>query len=87
MRAVSYVERLEFDFPGSVFKNAFLFGDVDNDKSDELVVGNENGDVFIYKGNASKCWRRANDLGMVSYILMLIFNVLSFYQTHKWSYN
>ncbi|XP_057379649.1 KICSTOR complex protein ITFG2-like [Daphnia carinata] len=76
MRAVSYVERLEFDFPGSVFKNAFLFGDVDNDKSDELVVGNENGDVFIYKGNASKCWRRASDLGMVTAIgVGDIFNV------------
>ncbi|XP_046443270.1 KICSTOR complex protein ITFG2-like isoform X2 [Daphnia pulex] len=68
MRAVSYVERLEFDFPGSVFKNAFLFGDVDNDKCEELVVGNENGDVYIYKGSASKCWRRASDLGMVTAI-------------------
>lgn len=73
MRAVSYVERLEFDFPGSVFKNAFLFGDVDNDKCEELVVGNEAGDVFVFKGTSSKCWRRASDLGMVSFTLTSYF--------------
>lgn len=72
MRAVSYVERLEFDFPGSVFKNAFLFADVDNDKCEELVVGNEGGDLFVYKGTANKCWRRACDLGMVCFIYLTI---------------
>ena len=65
MRAVSYVERLEFDFPGSVFNNAFLFGDVDNDGCNELIVGNEVGDVFVFKGDSNKCWRKANELGMV----------------------
>ena len=65
MRAVSFVERLEFDFAGSVFRNGLAFGDVDNDKSNELVVGNESGEVCIFKGTSTKCWRKASDLGMV----------------------
>lgn len=65
MRAVSFVERLEFDFSGSVFRNGLAFGDVDNDRCNELVVANENGEVFIFKGSANKCWRKACDLGMV----------------------
>lgn len=65
MRAVSFVERLEFDFPGSVFRNGLAFGDVDNDRCNELVVANENGEVYIFKGSSNKCWRKACDLGMV----------------------
>ena len=32
----------------------------------ELVVGNVNGELLVYKGQDSKPWRRALDLGMVS---------------------
>ena len=70
MRAVSFVERLEFDLPspgGSVFKNAIALGDVDNDSMMELVIGSDCGEVLIFKGNyaGNKYWRKACDLGMV----------------------
>ena len=70
MRAVSFVDRLEFDFPGCVFKNAIALGDVDNDGMHEFVVGNQSGDVFIFKGTVNKCWRKASDLGMVSALVI-----------------
>lgn len=49
MRAVQFVENIEFDFHGPVVRNGLALGDVDNDGNDELVVGNENGDVSIFK--------------------------------------
>lgn len=49
MRAVNFVENIEFDFQGPVVRNGLALGDVDNDGNDELVVGNENGDVSIFK--------------------------------------
>lgn len=49
MRAVSFVENIEFDFTGPVLRNGLTFGDVDNDGNQELVVGNEEGDLSIYK--------------------------------------
>lgn len=66
MRAVSFFERVEFDFPGSVYKNALVFGDVDNDNHQELIVANECGDLHIFKGGQNKCWRKARELGMVT---------------------
>lgn len=80
MRAVSFVERLEFDFPGSVFRNGLAFGDVDNDNCNELVVGNECGEVCIFKGTSNKCWRKACDLGMVPYIEYTFRKFLGFIQ-------
>jgi len=70
MRAVSFVDRIELDFSGSVFKNAITLGDVDNDGMYELVVGNQNGEVFIFKGTNNKYWRRACDLGMVTALVI-----------------
>jgi len=70
MRAVSFVDRLELDFSGSVFKNAITLGDVDDDGMHELVVGNQNGDVYIFKGTGNKYWRKASDLGMVSALVI-----------------
>lgn len=49
MRAVSFVENIEFDFAGPVLRNGLALGDVDNDGNDELVVGNEDGDLCIFK--------------------------------------
>lgn len=49
MRAITLGKRYEFEFPGNVVKNALTLGDVDNDGSNELVVGNQSGDVCIFK--------------------------------------
>lgn len=49
MRSVSLVEHIEFDFTGPVLRNGLTLGDVDNDGHQELVVGNEDGDVSIFK--------------------------------------
>lgn len=49
MRAISLVDRLEFDFCGNVVRSTITLGDVDNDRLNELVVGNENGDLVIFK--------------------------------------
>lgn len=49
MRAITLVKRYEFEFPGNVVKNALTLGDVDNDGSNELIVGNHTGDVCIFK--------------------------------------
>lgn len=49
MRAISLVNRLEFDFGGNVVRNGVKLGDVDNDGNNELVVGNEAGELCIFK--------------------------------------
>lgn len=49
MRAISLVNRLEFEFTGNVVRKGLALGDVDNDGRNELIVGNESGDLFIFK--------------------------------------
>lgn len=49
MRAISLVNRLEFDFGGNVARKAITLGDVDNDGNNELVIGNESGELVIFK--------------------------------------
>ncbi|XP_039278782.1 KICSTOR complex protein ITFG2 [Nilaparvata lugens] len=66
MRAVCFVERIEFEFSGNVFKNAITLGDVDNDGHSELIIGSSDGDILIFKGD--KCWQKLSGLGMVSAI-------------------
>lgn len=66
MRAVCFVERIEFELSGNVFKNAITLGDVDNDGHSELIIGNSDGDISIFKGD--KCWQKLSGLGMVSAI-------------------
>lgn len=51
MRAISLINHLEFDFNGSVVRKGVTLGDVDNDGNHELVVGNEDGEVVIFKVN------------------------------------
>ncbi|XP_023015849.2 KICSTOR complex protein ITFG2 [Leptinotarsa decemlineata] len=50
MRAISLVKKIEFEFTGNVARNAVTLGDVDNDGCNELIVGNQNGDIAIFKG-------------------------------------
>lgn len=50
MRAISLVNRIEFEFRGNVARNAIVLGDLDNDGSNELVIGSDNGKVAIFKG-------------------------------------
>lgn len=49
MRAVNFVERLQWDVPGNVFRHGLAIGDVDNDGDNELVVGTSEGDLYIFK--------------------------------------
>lgn len=49
MCEISLINHLEFDFSGSVVKKGIALGDVDNDGCIELVVGNDNGEVAIFK--------------------------------------
>lgn len=50
MRAISLVDRLEFDFSGNILRKGLTLGDVDNDGVSELVVGGELGNVSVFKG-------------------------------------
>ncbi|KAG9509377.1 KICSTOR complex protein ITFG2 [Fragariocoptes setiger] len=50
----------------SVTKNALVIGDADNDRKNELVCANLQGELAIFKGHKSSCIARANDLGMVT---------------------
>ncbi|XP_076064601.1 KICSTOR complex protein ITFG2-like [Oratosquilla oratoria] len=68
MRVVAYVEHLEFEFEGNIVKNAICLGDVDNDGQNELVVGSENGNLALFKGENKRPIRTASDLGMVTAI-------------------
>lgn len=67
-RTVSFVERIEVDFVGNLFKKAIILGDVDNDQANELVVCNTEGDLHIFKGSNSSPWRKCSDLGMLTCI-------------------
>ncbi|XP_064602402.1 KICSTOR complex protein ITFG2-like [Liolophura sinensis] len=66
MRAVSFVERLEIDFHGGLFNQAVALGDVDNDKGNELVLGNIEGELAVYKGSKTTPWKKCADLGMIT---------------------
>ncbi|GLV45811.1 hypothetical protein CBL_02831 [Carabus blaptoides fortunei] len=68
MRSVSLVEHIEFDFTGPVLRNGLTLGDVDNDGHQELVVGNEDGDVSIFKG--TECWQTLSGLGFIACVVI-----------------
>ncbi|CAG9768159.1 unnamed protein product [Ceutorhynchus assimilis] len=50
MRAISLVQKLEFEFSGNIARNAVTLGDLDNDGCNELVIGNDEGVIAIFKG-------------------------------------
>jgi hypothetical protein len=66
MREVSFVKRLKFDFNGSVTKRALVIGDADNDRQNELVCANLQGDLAIFKGRNPNRFGCADNLGMVT---------------------
>lgn len=66
VRSTCFVDHLEFEFSGSIFQNAIDLGDVDNDGELELIVGNMNGDLVIYKHD--RFWQKISNLGMITAI-------------------
>ncbi|NXY46275.1 ITFG2 protein, partial [Ceuthmochares aereus] len=66
MRSVSYVQRVALDFGGSLFPHAVCLGDADNDALNELVVGDTNGKLYVYKNDDSKPWAVRSCQGMLT---------------------
>uniref|UniRef100_UPI00398E35DE KICSTOR complex protein ITFG2 isoform X5 n=1 Tax=Pristiophorus japonicus TaxID=55135 RepID=UPI00398E35DE len=66
MRSVSYVERVALDFSGNLFTQAICLGDTDNDGLNELVVGDTNGKLYVYKSDDCKPWITRSCIGMVT---------------------
>lgn len=64
MRSVSFVKCFEFLFDGNIYQNALTLGDVDNDGNNELIIGNTNGNLFIYKEQS--CIQTIDKLGMIT---------------------
>ena len=65
-RSVSFVENLQLEISDNLFNEALLLADVDNDGDSELVVGQINGELSIFKGSSTKSWRRCLHLGMIT---------------------
>ncbi|CAL1547112.1 unnamed protein product [Lymnaea stagnalis] len=66
MRTVSFVERIEVEFHGNILTQAMVLADIDNDMSNELIVGNIDGYVAIFKGESPKPWKKTNISGMLT---------------------
>ncbi|XP_015727318.1 KICSTOR complex protein ITFG2 [Coturnix japonica] len=66
MRSVSYVQRVALEFSGSLFPHAICLGDADNDTLNELVVGDTNGKLYVYKNDDSKPWTVRSCQGMLT---------------------
>jgi len=66
MKTLSLVHSIELPFSGNLLKEAICVGDCDNDGFGEIVVGNTDGELFIYRSN--KCIFYASDLGCISAI-------------------
>ncbi|NWU05127.1 ITFG2 protein, partial [Cephalopterus ornatus] len=66
MRSVSYVQCVALDFAGSLFPHAICLGDADNDTLNELVVGDTNGKLYVYKNDDSKPWAMRSCQGMLT---------------------
>ena len=65
-RSVSFVENLQLEINDSLFNESILLADVDNDEDYELVLGQINGDLLIFKGSSNKPWRACHHLGMIT---------------------
>ncbi|XP_076450003.1 KICSTOR complex protein ITFG2-like [Babylonia areolata] len=62
-RNVSFVDSIELQFHGNVMTQTLDLGDVDNDGGNELVVGNIDGDLAVFKGDSSVPLKKASNLG------------------------
>ncbi|KAM7287009.1 KICSTOR complex protein ITFG2 isoform X3 [Ixodes scapularis] len=65
MRAVSFLDKVEYEFVGNFLQDAICLGDADNDKGIELVAANLHGDLAVFKYRQSRPWATASDLGAV----------------------
>lgn len=70
MRAVSFLDKVEYEFVGNFLQDAICLGDVDNDKNIELVAANLHGDLAVFKFQQSRPWATASDLGSVSSVIV-----------------
>ncbi|XP_071955455.1 KICSTOR complex protein ITFG2-like isoform X2 [Antedon mediterranea] len=66
MRSVTFVDKVELEFEGNLLSNNVILGDINNDGEHELVVGNVEGDLNIFKGDAVTAWARCSGLGMIT---------------------
>ncbi|XP_063232769.1 KICSTOR complex protein ITFG2-like [Bacillus rossius redtenbacheri] len=66
MRSVCFVKHLEFELEGNVLSHAIGLGDIDNDGNNELIIGNINGDLTIFKEDRE--WQKISGLGMITAI-------------------
>lgn len=68
LRETSFTEYLEFDFQGTVCRNAICLCDADNDGLNELIVGNEKGDVGVFKDDCGKPFYMCKTTGIITAI-------------------
>ncbi|XP_013065637.2 KICSTOR complex protein ITFG2-like [Biomphalaria glabrata] len=66
MRTVSFVERIEVEFHGNIMTQTMVLADVDNDMANELIVGNIDGFVAIFKGESAQPWKKTTVNGMLT---------------------
>ena len=66
MRSVTFVDRLTLEINGDVAQHGVCLADVNGDGDHELVVGTDNGDLLIYKGDTGVVWRRCSELGFIT---------------------
>ncbi|GFO50621.1 integrin-alpha FG-GAP repeat-containing protein 2-like [Plakobranchus ocellatus] len=66
MRTVSFVDRIELEFHGNVITQTMVLEDIDNDMGNELIVGNIDGDISIFKGESPNAWKKATISGMLT---------------------
>ncbi|XP_059094229.1 KICSTOR complex protein ITFG2-like isoform X2 [Tigriopus californicus] len=66
IKSFSLPDCLVLRFTGTVQQNAICLADVDNDGQNELIVGNSDGTLAVYKELSDEPWRVCHDLGMIS---------------------
>lgn len=68
IKSFSLPDCLVLRFTGTVQQNAICLADVDNDGRNELIVGNSDGTLAVFKDLSEEPWRVCHDLGMISAI-------------------
>ncbi|KAK8787224.1 hypothetical protein V5799_022999 [Amblyomma americanum] len=70
MRAVSFLDKIEYEFVGNFLQHAICLGDVDNDKNIELVAANLQGDLAVFKFQQPRPWAMASNLSAVATVIV-----------------